>query len=177
MTLSNGQVAVERGFSVGKSILNVNMSTALIVSKKIVRDRMIYHSVKPHNFEISRQLIMSCNAAYSKYNDILIVAEKAKAKQEVSKEKSKLEVSLKRNELLEVSKSLDEEFVASIRDTEKDERNCFTVLAKGIALKRKSDPAGNYMFKVNNRNTRTRCETCSHLSHLVLEFLLLTLSR
>ena len=21
-------------------------------------------------------------------------------------------------------------------------------------------PAGNYMFKVNNRNTRTRCEIC-----------------
>ena len=51
-------------------------------------------------------------------------------------------------------------------------------------------PAGNYMLKVNNRNTRTRCETCSklnnkgifivnfeHISHLVLVFLLLTLSR
>ena len=81
-------------------------------------------------------------------------------------------------------------------------------------------PAGNYMFKVNNRNTRTRCEICSkltiktperrylyplktsenlwfsdvfrgyrwrrsgvfivnfeHISHLVLVFLLLTLSR
>ena len=60
--------------------------------------------------------------------------------------------------------------------------------------------AGNYMFKVNNRNTRTRCEICSkltlkipeqrhwcrcgvftvnfeHISHLVLVFLLLTLSR
>ena len=24
-------------------------------------------------------------------------------------------------------------------------------------------PAGNYMFKVNNRNTRTRCEICSKL--------------
>ena len=24
-----------------------------------------------------------------------------------------------------------------------------------------SIPAGNYMFKVNNRNTRTRCEICS----------------
>ena len=54
------------------------------------------------------------------------------------------------------------------------------------------------MFKANNRNTRTRCEICSkltiktpeqggrsavfiinfeHTSHLVLEFLLLTLSR
>ena len=60
-------------------------------------------------------------------------------------------------------------------------------------------PAGNYMFKVNNRNTRTRCEICSkltiktperchlrrsgvfivnfeHISHLVLVFLLLTLN-
>ena len=61
-------------------------------------------------------------------------------------------------------------------------------------------PASNYMFKVNNRNTRTRSEICSnltiktpkrrqwhcsgvfivnfeHISHLVLLFLLLTLSR
>ena len=51
-------------------------------------------------------------------------------------------------------------------------------------------PAGNYMFKVNIRNTSTRCEICSnlnnkgifivnfeHISHLVLVFLLLTLSR
>ena len=63
-----------------------------------------------------------------------------------------------------------------------------------------SDPAGNYFFRVNNRNTRTRREICSrltikipelrywrrsgifivnfeHISHLVLVFLLLTLSR
>ena len=53
------------------------------------------------------------------------------------------------------------------------------------------NPAGNYMFKVNNRNTRTRCKICSkltiktpvfivnveHISHLVVVFLLLTLSR
>ena len=61
-------------------------------------------------------------------------------------------------------------------------------------------PAGNYMFKANNRNTKTRCEICSkltiktpkrphwyrscvfivnfeHTLHLVLIFLLLTLSR
>ena len=63
-----------------------------------------------------------------------------------------------------------------------------------------SSPADNYMFKVNNRNTRTRCEICSkltiktserrhwrhsgvfivnvgHISNFVLVFLLLTLSR
>ena len=61
-------------------------------------------------------------------------------------------------------------------------------------------PAGTYMFKVNNRNTRTRCEICSELtintperrqwrrscviivnferiSHLVLVFVLLTLTK
>ena len=27
-----------------------------------------------------------------------------------------------------------------------------------------ADPPGNYMFKVNNRNTRTRCEICSKLT-------------
>ena len=60
-------------------------------------------------------------------------------------------------------------------------------------------PAGNYMFKVNNRNTRTRCQIYSkftiktpercqwhrsgvfivnfeHISHLALVFLLLTLT-
>ena len=51
---------------------------------------------------------------------------------------------------------------------------------------------GNYIFKVNNRNTRTRCEICSkltfkgtgifivnfeHTSHPVLVFILLTLSK
>ena len=53
-------------------------------------------------------------------------------------------------------------------------------------------PVGNYMFKVNNRNTRTKCERISnmffvfnmffivnfeHISHLALVFVLLTLSR
>ena len=67
-------------------------------------------------------------------------------------------------------------------------------------LKKGYNPAGNNMFKVNNKNTRTRCETCSKLtiktpelrhwrrygvfiansepiSHLVLVFLSLTLSK
>ena len=53
-------------------------------------------------------------------------------------------------------------------------------------------PAGIYLLKVNNRNTRTRCEICSkltiktpgvfivnfeHISHLALVSLLLTLNK
>ena len=56
-------------------------------------------------------------------------------------------------------------------------------------------PSGIYLLKVNNRNTRTKCEICSkltiktperrysvfivnveHISHLVLVFLLLTVN-
>ena len=65
-----------------------------------------------------------------------------------------------------------------------------------VLLLRHSDnlsPAGIYLLKVNNRNTRARCEICSKLtiktpsgvfsvnfeniSHLVLAFLLLTLNK
>ena len=70
-------------------------------------------------------------------------------------------------------------------------------------LRATTSPAGNYMFKFNNKNARTRCEIRSklkikiperrhwhrsgifivfivnfeHISHLILVFLLLTLSR
>ena len=67
-------------------------------------------------------------------------------------------------------------------------------------ISQRNNPASSYMFKVNNRNTGTRCEICSkltiktpkrrywrrfgvfivnfkHISHLVLVFLLLILSR
>ena len=61
--------------------------------------------------------------------------------------------------------------------------------------KSKNFPATNYLLKVTSRNTRARCEIClkltkktprrscvfivkfEHISHLVLEFLLLNLSR
>ena len=73
------------------------------------------------------------------------------------------------------------------------------VVINGLAMKI-PDPAVNHMFKVNNRNTRTRREICrklttktpershcrhsnvfiinfEHISHLVLVFIWLTLSR
>ena len=33
-----------------------------------------------------------------------------------------------------------------------------------LNVKENAVPAGNCMFKVNNRNTRTRCEICSKLT-------------
>ena len=76
------------------------------------------------------------------------------------------------------------------------------LMKKNMWINKSPNPIGNYIFKVNNRNTRTRYEICSkftiktpercqwrrrcsgvftvnfeHVSHLGLVFLLLTLSR
>ena len=60
---------------------------------------------------------------------------------------------------------------------------------RNSGMKTGLNSAVNYMFKVNKRNAKTRCEICSeliigvfivnfeHTSHLVLVFLLLTLNR
>ena len=40
LTLSHGQAAAERGFSLGKSSLEVNIKEKSIVAKKIVRERL-----------------------------------------------------------------------------------------------------------------------------------------
>ena len=73
------------------------------------------------------------------------------------------------------------------------------VFSKFMKISRKAPvlvyyPAGIYLFKVNNRNTRTRREICSkltikivrcsgvfivnfeHISHLIIVFLILTLN-
>ena len=38
-----------------------------------------------------------------------------------------------------------------------------------VVQQRNPNPAGNYMFKVNNRNSRTRCEICSKLTKKIAE--------
>ena len=44
-----------------------------------------------------------------------------------------------------------------------------------MTFQKRSHPASNYMFKVNNRNTSIFIVNFEHVSHLVLLFLLLTL--
>ena len=79
-------------------------------------------------------------------------------------------------------------------------QNLFPINGNSFQRKPNLIPAGIYLLKVNNRNTRTRCEICSkltintperrhwrrsgffivnfeHISHLVLVFLLLTLNK
>ena len=60
LTLSHGQASVERGFSINKSLVKVNMKEETIVAKKIIRDYMLANLLKPYTREISNKLILSC---------------------------------------------------------------------------------------------------------------------
>ena len=44
--------------------------------------------------------------------------------------------------------------------------NAFIILYfwSGFKVKMQANPVGIYLLKVNNRNTKTRCETCSKLT-------------
>ena len=46
--------------------------------------------------------------------------------------------------------------------------NCHiqAVILKVSVNKNNCKPSGNYMFKVNTRNTRTLCETCSNMCEM-----------
>ena len=59
--------------------------------------------------------------------------------------------------------------IKEIRFKSKEERESYG-FARGMS--RRAVPAGNYMFKFNNRNTRTRCEICSKLTIKTQERLL-----
>ena len=47
-TLSHGQVAVERGFSVNQTVLDVNMQENSLIACKLIRNHMSSNNLKPH---------------------------------------------------------------------------------------------------------------------------------
>ena len=55
-----------------------------------------------------------------------------------------------------------------MRDKNKNHKNSettkFIFAILGILVQQDNFTTGNYMFKVNNRNTRTSCEICSKLT-------------
>ena len=62
-----GQASVERGFSINKSLVKVNMKEETTVAKKIIRDCMLANLLKPHTVDISIKLILPCSTTIQKY--------------------------------------------------------------------------------------------------------------
>lgn len=86
LTLSHGQASVERGFSHNNALLKINMTPETIIAKRIIKDHMLFHKLKPHTVEISDALVKSFKGAHMKYK--LHLAEK-KEKQVLSEAENK----------------------------------------------------------------------------------------
>ena len=72
LTLSHDQAAVESGFSLSKSSLQVNIKEESIVVKKIVRDHLLANKIDLPSLGIPNKLIIACNTAHSRYKASLL---------------------------------------------------------------------------------------------------------
>ena len=142
LTLSHGQAAVERGFSLGKSNLQININEESIVAKKVIRDHLLANKLDPHSYQVCNKLILSCNTAYSRYKASLEeVATKSKTQQDKEQremlEKELFEFKQKHLSLKKTCESLDSEFFKFILEAEKKPDLNFIV--KANAIKRRCD--------------------------------------
>ena len=67
LTLSHGQAAVERSFSINKSVVDVNMKEESIVARKTIKDHMLSNDIQPDTIEISNKMINFYRSARQKY--------------------------------------------------------------------------------------------------------------
>ena len=67
LTLSHGQAAVERSFSINKSVVDVNMKEEFIVARKTIKDHMLLNDIQPDMIEISNKMINFYRSARQKY--------------------------------------------------------------------------------------------------------------
>ena len=146
LTLSHGQAAVERGFSVNQSILETNMQKDSIVAKKLVRDHMLALSLIPESFVIAKPLITSCLSGNRRYKEHLKSLKAEKEKENLSNELKILLSEIKdteasRERATKASDSLDEDFVKYVKQagSEKDTTKVSTLITKANTLKRKSE--------------------------------------
>ena len=67
LALSHGQAAVERSFSINKSVVDVNMKEESIVARKTIKDHMLSNDIQPDMIEIPNKMINFYRSARQKY--------------------------------------------------------------------------------------------------------------
>ena len=86
LTLSHGQAAVERGFSINNTSVKTNMTPVSIIARRIIKDHLIANQLKPHTVHITASLIESFRSARQAYMIELDNAKKEKEKTEDEQE-------------------------------------------------------------------------------------------
>ena len=67
LTLSHGQAAVERSFSLGKSCLRTNITEESIIAKNIVQNHLQANKDNLSLYKFPHKLVVSCNSACGCY--------------------------------------------------------------------------------------------------------------
>ena len=70
LTLSHGQTALERGFSVNKAVLDVNMQENSVIDCKLIMDHMSSSNLKPHCMEVPNPMIRAYTSTRDKHESI-----------------------------------------------------------------------------------------------------------
>ena len=78
-TLSHGQASVEHGFSHNNTVVQTNMSAESVMSKRLIKDHMPFHKLKPYTVEITDPMIRFFKRSNLKYQ-LHLESEKKKRK-------------------------------------------------------------------------------------------------
>ena len=90
--LSHGQSYVERGFSVNKELIDINMKEKSLVAQGFIYEKLLSEDSKCYDFVITANLRKSCVLASKRYKDDL-------GKQKA--ERTNMENSLKRKTMVD----------------------------------------------------------------------------
>ena len=53
LTLSHGQASVEHAFSYNNTVVQTNVSAESVISKRLMKDHMLFHKLKPYTIKIT----------------------------------------------------------------------------------------------------------------------------
>lgn len=99
LTISHGQSAVERNFSIKNNLEQENQSPETIVARRICKDYMNASKVKPSDIVVDRSLILAVKSARAKYG---LHLEKLAAEQKVQETPEQIAAKRKKEELQEI---------------------------------------------------------------------------
>ena len=83
LTMSHGQAALERGFSVNKEVLAPNLKEVSLTAIRLIHDLMLAQQTKVADFVITEDLLKSCSHASKKCKMHLM--DQSKQAQEIEK--------------------------------------------------------------------------------------------
>ena len=88
-TLSHGQAAVERGFSVNREIIVENLQQKSLISQRLVYDYItVKHASSLYEYAIPNALLLECKISHAKYVQFLEDQKKANVRAEKSRKRT-----------------------------------------------------------------------------------------